>query len=343
MIPYVALFGAAAYGALKGRLRLGWLLFFPFVFFIGLRHEVGGDWLQYLVIYERLGSLSISLLLQNSEPGYALLNGFSFSLGWGAYGTNLFCALIFCYGLWQFCKSQPLPALALVVAVPYLIIVVAMGYTRQGVAIGLGMLALLSLERQHWFRFAGYVLLAATFHKTAIILLGLALMLSGRGWWWRIPLMAIIGYFAYEAILADSLDNYLLNYEQAGYQSQGAAVRVAMNALPAILFLYWRNTWQLAETQKRLWTLMAFAAIFMVVALIVVNSSTAVDRLALYLIPLQLFVWSRLPIANYRVRKTWVQLVVFYSFVVMMVWLLFAGHSFAWLPYQFYPLVWLFQ
>ena len=343
MIPYITLFGITAYGALQGKLRLGWMLFLPFVFFIGLRHEVGGDWSQYLVIYRQIASQPLSVLLLNSEPGYALLNGLSYFLGWGAYGANLFCALVFSYGLWRFCKAQPLPVLALVVAVPYLIIVVAMGYTRQGVAIGLGMLALLSLERQHWLRFAGYVLLAATFHKTAVILLGIALMLSGRGWWWRIPLMALIGYFAYEAILADSLENYLLNYEQAGYQSQGAAVRVAMNALPAALFLYWRNKWSLTETQRRLWTLIALAAIAMVAALVLVNSSTAVDRLALYLIPLQLFVWSRMPIANNRVRRTWVQLVVAYSFVVMMVWLLFAGHSFAWLPYQFYPLTWLFE
>jgi hypothetical protein len=67
-----------------------------------------------------------------------------------------------------------------------------------------------------------------------------------------------------------------------------------------------------------------------------VASSTAVDRLALYLIPLQLFVGSRLP--DTRLfgipPATWNQLLIAFSFAVLIVWLLFAGHSSAWLPYR---------
>lgn len=343
MIPYLLLFSIFAAQAWRLRSGLAWGLFLPMTLMVGLRHEVGGDWLQYIAIFDRHAIEALAELLASSEPGYALMNGLSSQLDWGAYGTNFLCALIFTYGLWQFCRVQPLPALAITVAIPYLVIVVAMGYTRQGVAIGFGMLALLSLERQQWFRFVALVLLAATFHKTAVVLLGLALALSGGGWWWRLPLMSIVAFFAYQSILAESLDNYLLNYEQAGYQSQGAAIRVAMNALPALLFLRWQNTLQLTDTQKRLWRLMAYISLAMVVALMVASSSTAVDRIALYLIPLQLFVWSRLPLRYGRLNSTWVKYIVLYSLAVLMVWLLFAGHSFAWMPYQFYPVVWLFS
>jgi hypothetical protein len=74
-------------------------------------------------------------------------------------------------------------------------------------------------------------------------------------------------------------------------------------------------------------------------------SSTAVDRVALYWIPLQLFVLSRLPDAMSQrpgLNSIWVQLVVAYSAAVLFVWLFFASHAFAWLPYQFYPwvLIW---
>jgi hypothetical protein len=67
-----------------------------------------------------------------------------------------------------------------------------------------------------------------------------------------------------------------------------------------------------------------------------VASSPTVDRLALYLTPLQLFVGSRLP--NTRLFKIpsglWTQLLVFFSLAILLLWLLFAGHSFAWLPYR---------
>jgi hypothetical protein len=67
---------------------------------------------------------------------------------------------------------------------------------------------------------------------------------------------------------------------------------------------------------------------------------------ALYWIPLQLFVLSRLPDALGRregKNAFWVGVLVAYSAAVMVVWLFFAKTAFAWLPYQFYPWVWLWQ
>lgn len=343
MIPYLILFFVVALQARKANAKLGWFLLLWIVLMIGLRHEVGGDWSSYISMFDRVASLSFSEVLSESDPGYALLNKLSDTLGWSYYGANLLSAWLFGYGLWHFCRAQSLPMLALAVAIPYLVIVVAMGYTRQGVAIGLGMLALLSLERQQWLRFVGWVLLAATFHKTAVVLLGLALAISGGSWWWRLPLMSVVALFAYQSILATSINNYMLNYEEAGYQSQGAAIRVAMNALPALLFLRWQRAMSLTPTQRSLWRIMSYAALLMGVALMLANSSTAVDRLALYLIPLQLFVWSRMPVRFGRLDRRWIGYVLLYSLAVLLTWLLFAGHAFAWLPYKFYPLVWLFS
>ena len=343
MMPYLLLFAVIGASAKNAKPNLGWLLFWPLVLMIGLRHEVGGDWGAYIRHFESYATESWAALLSAKEPGYAVLNGLAASMGWSYYGTNLFCAFLFTYGLWRFCRAQPLPALALAVAVPYLITVVAMGYTRQSVAIGLSLLALLALERQHWLRFVAWVLLAATFHNSAVVLLILALAISGGGWWWRMPLMVAVALVAYQSILASSIDNYLVNYEQAGYQSQGAAIRVAMNALPALLFLRWQKTLQLADIQVRLWRLMAYAALAMGLALAVASSSTAVDRLALYLIPLQLFVWSRMPVRFGRLDRQWVTYVLAYSFAVLIVWLFFAANSSYWLPYQFYPWVWTFS
>ena len=66
-------------------------------------------------------------------------------------------------------------------------------------------------------------------------------------------------------------------------------------------------------------------------------SSTAVDRLALYVMPLQIAVLSRAPIV-FGARLGTI-LVLSYSLAVQFVWLNFATHAKFWIPYQAYPLV----
>ena len=56
------------------------------------------------------------------------------------------------------------------VAVPYIVIVVAMGYTRQGAALGIIMAGLADyLRRESIMRLAAYIAFAATFHATAVL------------------------------------------------------------------------------------------------------------------------------------------------------------------------------
>ena len=66
-------------------------------------------------------------------------------------------------------------------------------------------------------------------------------------------------------------------------------------------------------------------------------TSTAVDRLSLYIIPLQMAVLARMPRAldSPILRVT----IMLYSAAVLFVWLGFATHAQYWLPYRFYPLV----
>jgi hypothetical protein len=68
-------------------------------------------------------------------------------------------------------------------------------------------------------------------------------------------------------------------------------------------------------------------------------ASTAVDRVALYLIPLQLFVFARLPdLARTTQTRTAVVVgIVFYYAAVQYVWLNYATHAQYWTPYQFMP------
>ena len=320
-----------------------WLL----VLVIGLRHQVGGDWGNYVENVELVTNVSLQDALgANKDPAYSLLNWLAAESGLGIYFVNTVCAALFAWGLLAFCRAQPRPWLALVVAVPYLVTVVAMGYTRQGTAIGLAMLALVALADRKMLRFVIFVVLAATFHMSAVILMPLALLAGTKRKIWTAIWVGLSSVLFYVLLLMDSIDVLQTNYIEAEYQSEGAGVRLAMNAMPAILYLLIHRKFVMPRAERVFWTWMSLGALGLLLLLVVSPSSTAVDRLGLYWIPLQLFMLSRLPNAIGKptgFNSIWVYWVVAYSAVVLFVWLFFATHANSWLPYQFYPWVWLWQ
>lgn len=326
-----------------GRIGFSWLfLWGALALLVGLRHQVGGDWLNYENHYRDIRSYSLSMALLKGDPGYYLTLWIAAKLDWGLHGANFIFSLLFSSGVISFCRRQPRPWLALAVAVPYLVIVIGMGYTRQGVAIGLGLLGLVALANQRNRQFVMWIAIAATFHKSAVLLVPLAVLATPRGRIWTGFWVGITAAVLYWVLLADSVDALVTNYVDAEYKSEGAAIRIAMNVLPAVLLLLFRNrlVWS-SPDERNLWCLMALMAVASAGWLAVSAASTAVDRIALYLIPLQIFLFTRLPDVLGRGRnvRIWTVAVVAYYALVQFVWIFFAAHSKSWLPYQFYPLV----
>ena len=328
-----------------------WGLSFQFYFVIllllvGWRHQVGGDWGNYLTTIDAaLQQSFVEAMAQNGDSAYKALTWLSAHAGAGIYGVNLVCALVFAFGLMVFCHNSPRPWLSLAVAVPYLVIVVAIGYTRQGVAIGLVMLGLVALDKNSVAKFVGWVVLAALFHKTALILIPMAIF-AGRKNWVALAGVLLTALLLFLLLLSEYVDNLVAGYITDQYSSSGAAIRIAMNAVPAVVFLVFRQRFDLTNAQRTFWTWMSFVGLAFIGLLAVSPSSTAVDRVALYWIPLQLYVWSRWPAAmarNHIAQLPWVVGVLLYSLAVQFVWLFYADHSYLWVPYQFYPWLWLWQ
>lgn len=350
LVPWLAAIGGprvSSASLAKRSWGLGFQLFFALLLLsVGWRHQVGGDWGNYLPTIDAALQQSLAeAIAQSGDTAYNALTWLSAHAGAGIYGVNLVCALVFAYGLMVFCHNSPRPWLSLAVAVPYLVIVVAMGYTRQGVAIGLIMLALVALDKGSLVKFIAWVAVAALFHKTALILIPLAIF-AGRKNWVALVGVLLTAVLMFVLLLAEYVDSMVAGYITAEYASSGAAFRIAMNALPAAVFLVFRNRFDLTDTQRVFWTWMAFGGLAFIGMLAVSPSSTAVDRVALYWIPLQLYVWSRWPAAMARTNNAqlpWVVGVLLYSLAVQFVWLFYADHSYAWVPYQFYPWVWLWQ
>ncbi len=312
-----------------------WLIIgFLFTVIIGFRFEVGGDWFNYIGHYDLIQGLSLDSVLRKDDPGNQFLNWLSYRWDWGVYGTNVIYGTVFMIGLVKFSRLQTYPWVAIAVAVPYLITVVAMGYSRQGVAIGLFMWGVTYLNKGGFKTYIAFVLFAALFHKTAILLLPLGIFLYGKGLTLRVLMLLPIAYGAWDLLLADQQEGLWHNYVEAQMQSDGAKIRVAMNLFPSLLFFLYRKEWKRSFDDYTFWSWIALGSVVSV--FLVGAASTAVDRVALYFIPIQLVVFARLP---YLARKqiapsvTKVLIVLMYA-LVLFVWLNYATHAQYWLPYQ---------
>lgn len=307
---------------------------FFLIILIGLRHHVGGDWVTYFEGLEVNRDIPLEeLFYTRTEAGYTLIGWFSLALGADIYGVNFICAVIFTVGLLNLCRVQPYPWLAIAVAIPYLVIVVAMGYVRQGTAIGFLMYAFGYLLRGRITVYLILVVLAGSFHKTALIFAAFPLFRPGSGYFKLLLGAVLLAGLAGVSYLVEQAETFLHNYQTMG--SEGGLIRVLMNVPPAlILFVYWKE-WGKRYKDRWLWGLIALLAIICVPLVSV--ASTAVDRMALYLIPLQLVVWSRFPVlVQGRIQRTSAFLmIIFFYATVQFVWFVFGNFaSPGWVPYD---------
>jgi hypothetical protein len=208
-----------------------------------------------------------------------------------------------------------------------------------------------------------WIALATTFHKSAVLLLPLAALAATRNRYWTAAWVGLTGLVLYNLLLAQDVEALYTNYVLAQYESQGTLQRLLMNALPAVVLLIFRRRFQFPESEARLWMWFAIFSLAMLGLFFATPASTALDRVGLYLLPLQLVVFAHLPDvfgtigkrekapkaavlpysgARRRTTVKDVQLltaaVLLYYGAVLFVWLNYAATAFKWVPYGFYPL-----
>lgn len=311
---------------------------FMFVYLViaTARYEIGGDWDNYVEIFEDIRQLPLGEALRNGDPMFSLAMWLSAWLGTGVYLPNGLCAGLIVLGIVRLALRTREPWLALVAAVPYLLIVVGMGYVRQAGAMGLVMMAMAGLDRQRPWLTMAQLALAAGFHATAGAVFPLFALAVARR---NMALAGIMGLAvaAFAGVMVERLDLFQTNYLEAQYDSDGSTVRIAMNALPAaFLLLRWRH-FDIEGAERRMWLLVALVNIASVVALVLSPSSTAVDRIALYFAPIQLLVAGNVrELAGFGPRSAMVlrAVVIGAAALVQVVWLMLATYASAWVPYR---------
>ena len=249
--------------------------------------------------------------------------------------VNIITAILFSIGLIKFCFDLPRPMLAIVVATPYLITVVSMGYVRQAASLGLIMYGFSYLKDNNLRNFVLLSLLAALIHKASLIMLPMAIFISTKN---RLLILFAIGFLSIISgiiLLESYIERVYQHYINEGLSSSGAIFRLGMLVPPSLIYLYYQSKFDLNDSLIKLWRLFSIASIVLFLMLFFTNFSTFIDRIALFFLPLQMVVFSYLP--NFFTKKMTgliILSIVAYSALVLFVWLNFADNAWAWVPYE---------
>lgn len=344
MTAYWLVFAIFAFGSLlnsSGRQRQSshLMLFAALVLltlFVGLRWQIGPDWNNYKGMYREMRNVDVAGAMTLTDPGFRVTIALLQNAEAPFFVLNVISATIFCFGLARFAISLPNPWLAILVAIPYLVIVIAMSALRQAAAIGFIFLALRGMGTKPLWRSIFWVLIASLFHASAIIVAIIMALSYSRNRLHSVLISIAAAWPAYY-VLAGTFDNYLWRYGHIRIDSGGVVFRVAMNAVPALILLACGTRKFSPPGEEAFWRNLSLLSLALGPALLFVASTTAIDRLSLYAVPLQMLVLSRVP-EVFSTRESSRLLpslaVVSYCAVTLVVFFTFGTHARYYLPYR---------
>ena len=351
MISYILCYSYLAFNALKGSEKISnvskLLFIIIFSFLIGFRHEIGVDWKNYLAIANNFKDLPIQNTFLSLEPGYGIINWIFSSSSWNIYFVNTLCALIFLTGLITYAKRQPYPWLTLLLSFPTLILILGMGYTRQSVALAFEFLAIIALEEKKEIKGLIFILLATSFH-ISILPIAILFIPNFIKNIFKIKYFIIFGSITLFilSLLSSKLNEaiylylsfYFFNIYELPLTSNGVFYRIMPSLITSLILIFNRYRFQSSFGKEiKLYLRMSYLIIFLCIAIwFFPNQSTFIDRFALYLSPVTLYVFPRivklrffsLSKLDYGILFT--TLYFFYTFL----WLNIGIHSKYWVPYK---------
>ncbi|MFD1439579.1 EpsG family protein [Acinetobacter sp. ANC 4282] len=335
-IVFFSFIGTSKYYELK-------ILFFLFNFvlflFIGFRFEVGGDWFNYIEMYELFKSSYSYESIFLTDISYGLINYISVFLGFDdTIFVNSICALIIILCILFSSLDFKNRWVLLLVLFPYFIIVVSMGYTRQAVAVAISFLFFKSIIDKKIIKSLILFLFAISFHKSAMFLsLFFPLLFLYKYSGFR---FFVYFYYFFIFIILNFLIYYFIDYGNqylsvdGEMQSSGFYFRMLFYFIPAILYwFYIRNKFD--NYMRMIFDLFLFLFLFLLILGWVF--STLADRFSLYLMFFNFYVIGKT--LNYGKADIRYSLIIFVSIfysLYMYVWFSFGTWSSSWIPYSNY-------
>ena len=315
-----------------------WSLAVALSIVLGLRFRVGPDWDHYVENLNSPTAGSLIRALSHNEQAYWVLNWLAHSTGGGIWIMNLPCAMVFIAGVFVLCRRLSNPWLGIVVAMPFLIIVIGMNYPRQSAALGLAYLGIVALQNDQLGRFSVLILSASLFHLSALVVLPLALLIGTRSRNLRWILFFAITAFCICFLRSSAGKALISNYLTSEMVSGGTIIRVLLNTVAALCVICLEHRFYESPAIRKFWIQYAFTALPFCAAIFVLPPLTAIDRMAFYWMPLQIFGFANFPdvFGTVQLRRAATLGVISVYALVMLIWFSFGNYYHAWLPYRFY-------
>lgn len=296
-------------------------LFIVIFLFIGLKHNVGTDSVNYLRIYNGIAKTD-GLVYKFPEVGYYLLNNFSAYIDGGMLFVYLVCgALISAFTLLTAINLGLNPCYFFAIIMPFHIVMLAVSGIRQGVAESMVIYAVSNLLRKREGHFLLYIILGTMFHSSALFFSFLYII--GYRKRWLIP--AILLLFP---LLSSFADDSYGHYLQLSLFSQGVVLRVGFLAVLATFFLFYRNVWCEGDfLMDRLYA-MSILVVPILIGLSLI-STTLIDRVAYYFILISVLLLSLLisEFEDSKSRRITIGVVSSISFLGLLVFSYFGNNA----------------
>ncbi|MFN3328415.1 MAG: EpsG family protein [Fervidobacterium pennivorans] len=223
-------------------------------------------------------------------------------------------------------------------AYPYLTMIVAMGYTRQSAALGLVFFSLYFFLTKRYILSYLTAFAALFFHKSSAIFLLFLILVTP--WRKRSPFgllmiaISLIGLFVlgYQEIFM----RFYSFYVESQMESEGGTLRAIMNLIPALGFLFTKRYWNKLLNREQLKVWLVISIIVLILSSFAVLKLTFGDRLLLYFSVIQFlfFVWIEKLFREIESKGMIYFAVIMIYTAALLVWLLFAKHREAWIPYS---------
>jgi EpsG family len=258
--------------------------------FVGFRYEVGCDWDGYLNIFEQARHK------QSSEVAFWAANWLLHYYDLDYPYINVIAAVGFFAGLHALAKRQPDPLSVLILAFPILILELAMSAIRQAIAVGFVCFAYNAFVDARLLRYIFFVMIAASFHSSAMFLLLLAPFVRGEFSRQRIALGGLLALpGAYHFLASETFETYSQRYIGTSTEASGAPFRSGLLALTGTAFLWFLSRkWKAIFTRE--YKLVNMSSYMMLATFpLTLYSSVSGDRIAYYFYPIQLMILGRLP------------------------------------------------
>jgi len=306
--------------------------FFLLLIFVGLRDNVGGDFLIYKEYYYMDIDKGRSFILFDGL--FDIFRNYKLPFNLLILSISLFSL----YALYNYSLNYKNFFLVLLVSSHLIITILFMGYIRQGIAFSFLLFALnIILNNRNNFLFYFFIILGSFFHLSLLIFLPLQIFIDSK-----FDFKTLVNFIF--LLVFSVLVFYLFNNEFKifiyGYLiddsliSTGSLYRILINLLFGLIYVFFINNIDDSLRVKKL-----FFLFFMASLLLFIGSfyfPVFADRMNYYLIPLQLHLAGNIhkllknPIFTIIIRS----LVVLLYFSMYLVWFKFGTYSHVWKNYD---------